>query len=519
MNPASRHIFRKNSWTTHGWFVTNPCIYMPSFLSVGKRLLVLGLLLTSAAFAGAQNAFSPGGNDYPIAGALGGDQTAPQAAVNASGGWLVWQDNAVDGDGLGIKAQRLSANLTQAAAGFRVNGQGAGDQEKPQVALLNTGGAVFVWQGGPFGFQKIYARFLAANGAFITGDILVNTYTSQHQINPAVATLADGSVVVVWSSFDQDGFLMGVYGQRFDATGQKLGAEFQINQFARNNQRTPAVAALANGNFVVVWISELQRASASVDVYARLYDSAGTAVGNEFAVNTSTTNLCANPQVAGSPQGGFAVVWSQKEGAVRNVSGIVVNASTSRPNSWDVYGRLYNANGTAANAPVRLNTEVFGDQYGPKINSFGKNYLVVWSSLGQDSSREGVFGQFLNSDGSLEGVEFRVNTTAVSRQLHPAVAADGINRFLVVWTSFVAGTSFDLFARAYDIIRAEMVHNAQAMSLTWNTQPGLVYQPQTSTDFVHWTDLGPRRTANGLSDSLPVNASNGAAYYRVVRAP
>ena len=67
-----------------------------------------------------------------------------------------------------------------------------------------------------------------------------------------------------------------------------------------------------------------------------------------------------------------------------------------------------------------------------------------WTS-GDGTSGEGVFGQFLTSDGRLAGVEFRVNTTTISRQIHPTIASDGLNRFLVVWSSFGAGTSFDSY--------------------------------------------------------------------------
>ena len=499
---------------------------MSSLLCAVKRLAVGGWLLAVPALVSGQNAFSPGGPDYAIAGALPGDQTWPQAAINTDGGYLVWQDNSLGANGLNIRAERLNGGLLKSGAAFRVNVQGVGDQEKPQVALLNGGGAVFVWQGGKLGFQKIYARFLAANGLFTTtNDVLVNTYTNQFQINPAVATLADGSVVVVWSSFGQDGGLQGIFGQRFSATGTKLGSEFQVNQWTLYNQRTPAVAALTNGNFVVVWVSELQRASASVDVYARIFgisNSVVGAVGNEFPVNTSKSNLCANPAVAGSPQGGFAVAWSQNDNVTLtagSLTGVQVSGSQTShsPNGWDVFGRLFDANGTAITAPVRLNTWTYGDQYAPKIAAFGRNYLAVWISLGQDSSWEGIFGQFLLSSGAPEGVEFRVNTTTVSRQIHPSVATDGINRFLVLWSSFVAGTSFDLFARAYDLIRVEMASTPQGIRLSWNTQPGCVYQVQVSTDSTAWNNFGSPRTAGGYGDAVTVNVSNGMAFYRVVR--
>jgi len=487
---------------------------------------MLGGLLAIPLLASGQNAFSPGGNDYVIAGALAGDQIAPQAAVNAGGGFLVWQDNAVNTNGLRIRAQGLNSGFTRSLSPFVVSSLASsastGDQEKPQVALLKNGGAEFVWQGGRYGFQKIYARFVGGNGAFLTSDIRVNTYTNSFQVNPSVATLADGSVVVVWSSDRQDGDLQGIFGQRFSATGAKLGGEFQINQWTSKNQRTPAVRALANTNFVVVWVSELQRGSSTVDIYARIFDPSGIAVGSEFPVNPSTTNICANPVVAGSPQGGFAVAWSQKDDQVFTAGSqngvLVAPVQTSKsPNGWDVFGRVFNADGTSAKGAVCLNTMRYGDQYGPRLSAMGRNYLAVWTSLGQDSSGEGVFGQFLTGDGGLAGAEFRVNTTTISRQIHPTIASDGLNRFLVVWSSFVAGTSFDLFARSYDLIRLEIAATPQGVTLSWNTQPGLVYQVRISTDAVTWSDFGAPRTAAGYSDSVTVSPAGGRALYRVIR--
>ncbi len=473
--------------------------------------------------ATAQNAFSPGGPDYKIVGSLPGDQTWPQAAISTNGGYLVWQDNSIGTNGLNIRAVRLNASLGQAGAPFRVNAQTVGEHEKPQVALLNNGGAVFVWQGGKLGYQKIYARFLNAAGSFTTTtNILVNTYTNEFQINPAVATLRNGNVVVVWASYGQDGDLQGIYGQLFSPSGAKIGTEFQINQWPYGNQRTPAVAALANGNFVVTWVSELQRSSRSVDIYARLFDSTGAPLCNEFPVNITTSNVCANPAIAASPRGGFAVVWSQNDNVTLTSGsrdGVVVSGVPTRrsTNSWDVFMRIYDGSGAAMTAPVLLNTWRFGDQFGPRLSSFGANYLAVWTSLGQDTHWEGVFGQFVSGSGGLEGVEFQVNTTPISRQIQPTVATDGVSRFLALWTSFGAGTSFDLFARQYDLIQLELVTTQQGLVLTWNTAPGSTYQVQTSTNYSTWSNYGAARTASGFSDSVTIPASNNAAFFRVIR--
>ena len=70
-----------------------------------------------------------------------------------------------------------------------------------------------------------------------------------------MAADADGDFVVVWSSNNQDGSLAGVFGQRYTSAGAAVGAEFQVNTYTTSQQRCPAVAADADGDFVVVWES------------------------------------------------------------------------------------------------------------------------------------------------------------------------------------------------------------------------------------------------------------------------
>jgi hypothetical protein len=118
-------------------------------------------------------------------------------------------------------------------------------------------------------------------------------------------------------------------------------------------------------------------------------------------------------------------------------------------NGWDIWGRAFSASGSPEGAAFRINTHLYGDQYGPKIAAGPSGSLVVWTSLGQDGSREGVFGRFLAGGTQASGAEFQVNTTWISQQMHPAVAWNGVDHFLVVWTSFVGASGFDLYGQAY----------------------------------------------------------------------
>ena len=78
-----------------------------------RNALVCGCLAVAApSIVLAQTNYLPNGVEYPISGSLPGDQAFPQLGLNASGGYLVWEDNITDGDGLGISALRLDGSFS-----------------------------------------------------------------------------------------------------------------------------------------------------------------------------------------------------------------------------------------------------------------------------------------------------------------------------------------------------------------------------------------------------------------------
>src|SRR5215217_644090 len=65
------------------------------------------------------------------------------------------------------------------------------------------------------------------------------------------------------------------------------GGEFQPNTTIEGAQNRPAVAMDGDGDYVIAWDSQ---SGYDLDVYARRYDAGGNALGDEFRVNTFTTN-------------------------------------------------------------------------------------------------------------------------------------------------------------------------------------------------------------------------------------
>jgi hypothetical protein len=311
---------------------------------------------------------------------------------------------------------------------------------------------------------------------------MVNTFTGNAQVTPAIATLTNGNVIVAWASYNQlsSSSQQDVYAQILSLAGAKSGGEFLVNQFTAFNQRSPAVAALNNGRFVVVWVSEQQRWTddgdpPSVDIYGRVYDGNGTAVGAEFLINTGT-NVCANPSVAAGSDGGFVVAWSEKDLVTRN-------------NSWDIWARPFSS-ALIGGAAQRVNSFTFGDQYAPKVAATDTDYFVVWTSMGQDGSYEGVYGQMLHAGGTPWGGETLVNTTVINGQIQPCIASDSAGRFLVAWSSFVGRAGgFDLFAQRY----ARYMPALSAMNAPLVYVPFVVsnrvYQPQIEVFWQNQTGL------------------------------
>ncbi len=454
----------------------------------------LGLNAITTAVATAEEA---------VIGNLPGEQDFPSISIGASGGYLAFEDNRTGSgrDGRGISAVALNLELQAHGEPFRVNQLSLGKNEKPQVLTLGNGNTLFAWEVRQGAKAGIYTRVLGANGLFSSTEALLNTVTSRQTIKQtakwaahyqgkwktrthkfkdiitntreqagavSMAVLPDGGAVLVYHAVRRcetnswylkdvvyisrgifrtnavltpirmtGDWMHDVFMQRLDPAGRKVGEEILVNQNTDFNQRTPSVAALDDGRLAVAWVSESPagydwRANFRVDLIGRVFDAQGQPVSDEFPIAAADDLIQANPVVSAMVGGGFTVLWSQQEGA------------TAR--GWDVYARSFGADASASGPAFRVNAYTTGDQFAPRVASSGGQQLVVWTSIGQDGSREGVFGRVLES-GALGGVEFQVNVTTVSRQYHPAVATDRQGRAITMWAGFVgAATGFDLFS-------------------------------------------------------------------------
>jgi len=329
----------------------------------------------------------------------------PAVAALAAGGFVVtWSSFGQDGSGYGIYGRRYDVNGVAASGEFQVNTYIANEQTYSSVTALSDGGFVVTWSswtqdGSSYG---IYGRRYGANGAAASGEFQVNTYTSSDQFLSSVTALSDGGFVVTWTSWGQDGSVYGIYGRRYSANGAAASGVFQVNTYIANEQSLPSVTALSDGGFVVTWSSFGQDGS-GYGIYGRRYDVNGVAASGEFQVNAYTSGDQHYSSVKPLSDGGFVVTWSS------------VGQDGS---SWGVYGRRYDANGTALASEFQVNTYTSDPQFLPSVTALPDGgFVVTWTSLEQDGSDFGIYGQRFASDGSASGTEFRINLNTGGRQI------------------------------------------------------------------------------------------------------
>jgi len=391
-----------------------------------KAPLTLLILLATPGAVRADDAvpLAPAGFEFRVNTYTTGAQREGSTAGVANGGntmIVTWESLDQDGSQHGVFAQRYNGSSIPVGPEFRVNTYTTADQIVPDAAADSLGNFVIVWQSeNQDGDDRgIYGQRYTSGGLPSGSEFRVNTYTTGGQTVPDVAKDSSGSgnFVVVWASAGQDGSSVGVFGQRYAATGAPLGPEFQVNTYATSAQRFPAVA-FANGNFVVVW-EGYSPSDQSLGIFGQRYSGAGVPLGGEFRVNTYTTGNQRYPAVGGGASG-FVVTW-QSEG--QDGSG------------YGVFAQRYATGGLPAGVEFRVNGFTTNNQSFPAASAhFADRYMISWQSEGQDGSGPGIFMQIFNSGVPETPFDNAVNSYTPDAQTAPAVTHDGIG-FMVVWTS------------------------------------------------------------------------------------
>jgi len=316
---------------------------------------------------------------------------------------------------------------------FQVSGTatGYGYEMQPSVATDADGNFVVVWSG--YG-EPIWGRLFAADGTPDGNQFQVNTDAGAYYAGePSVAADSDGDFVVVWRDYQNPGPPVGwlVRGRRFAADGTP-GDQFRVSSRATGYayEWEPSVSADADGDFVVVWRDSLEDDGSGTPygylIQGRRFTSGGAPAADQFQVGSATTGyaLESEPSVATDTEGNFVVVWRDLY-------------APGLPYGPTIEGRRFAADGTPRDDQFQVGSTtteyVYEGEPSVAMDADG-DFVVVWSDIYRP-----LQGRLFAADGTPRGDQFQVASTAAEYgfQDQPSASADPEGDFVVVWRDYV----------------------------------------------------------------------------------
>gem|GEM_PF-4684012 len=338
-----------------------------------------------------------------------------------------------------------------------------------------------------------------------TDEAVVNTTTAGHQRTPSVTHLTNDNFVVVWTSMTQDaGGSSGIYGRLYNKDGVALDTEFAIASTVAAESKpsvtalsgdrflvtyvdqdtntimyrlvaangdvgdavavsaagdwdedsTPSVTTLSNGNFAIAWHS-----SADSNVKIATFDgSTGVQIGG---LDTTPSNLT-YPVIAALSNGEYVVsgtgptgiqVWgngginvSIGDGDVTSSvvglsgGGFVVVWTTT---DWQhLSAQIYDNGGIAQGGTISVDT-ISGFAGTPTVAALTDGgFVVAWNSEAGDGSGTAIKGRRFDATGSaVDATEFQINQNPLGSQMIPSIAELPSGSFVTVWEDYASSKS------------------------------------------------------------------------------
>ena len=215
----------------------------------------------------------------------------------------------------------------------------------------------------------------------------VNATTTGNQSQSSITQLANGNILVTWSTDDPggDGFPDGteVFAQIFDPLGTRIGTEFRINQQSiSDNERDSDVVALPNGGFIVIYHDDDLSNNGGSNIRLAEFDATGAGVSeNSLVVNDGLTPALpnfANPRGAASSDTSVMIVYDKIDAASTGVFCKVYDPTT---NSYGAEIPLV-IGGTIREADITVLTN--------------GNYVIA---VGKETSGSAIFYRIMNTSG------------------------------------------------------------------------------------------------------------------------
>ncbi|MCB1486500.1 MAG: calcium-binding protein [Bauldia sp.] len=381
--------------------------------------------------------------------------------------------------GSDLVGQIFDAEGNTIGSEFLVNfGNRVDDEQDAALAPHLGGGFVAAYEDTDALGTSIAIWYLDVNGAFQDFVVIPDDGTDT-LANPSIAMAANGNYLITYERSDNAGDT-NIVGRTLSADFNTLSNEFTIFESidVADDSTNPEVAALSNGNFVVVFEDEYRGDAADIDVKFKILSATGTEISTPSDVIAGTSRLENDPHVAALAGGGFVVVWRDDE-----------SDGTGDPG---IQATVYDNDGVEMNNFIHVNTTTAGDQNDPEVAALADGgFVVVWNDPGSGVVR----GQRFDAGGNKVGSEFTEN---FSVEDNPVVAALSDGRFIVGFEDVDnAPTDIDIHGTIFDPRTSPINGTANADVLTSRKDGATV------------NGLGGADTLLGQEESDTLNGGDG----------
>ena len=316
---------------------------------------------------------------------------------------------------------------TVLGSSFAINDDVAANfQQFPAIDMNANGNFVITWMDNRDDLDSdiFFQRYDASGNAQGT-NVMVNDDGQYFVRNwwPDIGIADNGNFAITWFDARNNNY-PDIYAQRYAADGSPLGINFLVNDDGGGAYQSSSVMAMdAAGNFVIAWEDDRD----NNDIYAQIYSSDGTALGENIKVNDGSGNQNQYmPNIAMNSSGVFIIVWADSRVYPRRIFAQIFNPDGTRK------GDNFNCS--------ELTDWKYQDQSAVDIDDAG-NFVVAWEDERNGTVEyedEDIYARMFDADGSPMGPEFRVNDNEnISNQVLPSVtmAPEG-GKCLIGWTDY-----------------------------------------------------------------------------------
>ncbi|KAJ6251685.1 insulin-like growth factor binding protein [Anaeramoeba flamelloides] len=281
-------------------------------------------------------------------------------------------------------------------------------------------------------------------------EIRVSSIVNGEQVNAQMAWNEDLERIIYvfkakFESYDDE-----ILSRTFDIDLLPVSDNSHINDYNTNLQDNPHISNIHVDMIdyrdisLVVWYADGGDGHSS-GLFGRTIDSTGSTISQETQLNIETADIQKLPIVVTignayiSPQ--FLTLWQSN-----NQDG----------SGYGIYGRTWDTKLNPLSSEVQINvfTESHQQCVDASVITIRKKarIFIVWNSMEQDGSQEGIYGKVIDHGFNIVKDEFKINEETQYDQTEGRVTSlQGTERFIVTWSGNY-GTEFKnrIYYKIYD---------------------------------------------------------------------